>query len=513
MFDRKYRLEGEPLISVVTPYYNAHEYFENLYPCVMNQTFPWFEWLIVNDGSTHADAIAQLNSLEARDSRIRVINKVNGGSSSARNKGIHESKTEIVITLDADELIESTYFEVLYWALYYNPECSWAYTDSVGFQAQEYTWDPPFDTKRLKQYNFLTESAAIRREHLLEVGGYDEIEKYYYEDWKLWLKLLSKSRRPIHVRGFEFWYRRTESGALNKIDTDKEMKRKADLLASESAKMVDESVEAKNFEGQWKIEDGVKPIKTDFCRPYLQEKKKAQVLLLIPQMDARDKFPYELVKTIDKKLYDVSVIATKPSDCEWNQKFREEAQDIFTLPDFLDPENYTKFLSYIIESRKIDVCVISNCEWGYYLIPWLRKEYPMLAMLDCICEGKSQPRLSAAMSELLDKTYRYENSGERIRNFQRMIDECMSEGKKQHRIEKSKVLQQVSSLTEELYAVYTILDAKEIKENSIRKESGYEKSWKWDKEAFTFYKEKVCMSLKKYGIKDTCMRIVRKLKG
>ena len=38
-----------PLITVVTPFYNAGRYFEQTFHSVMNQTFPWFEWIIVDD--------------------------------------------------------------------------------------------------------------------------------------------------------------------------------------------------------------------------------------------------------------------------------------------------------------------------------------------------------------------------------------------------------------------------------------------------------------------------------
>ena len=120
-----------PLLSVVTPYYNAKRYFQFLYPCVLNQTFPWFEWIIVDDGSKEKGELEFLDKVETSDPRIKVVHKPNGGISSARNKGIQNSTTDIIITLDADELIEPTYFELLYWALYFNTDTAWAYTDSV----------------------------------------------------------------------------------------------------------------------------------------------------------------------------------------------------------------------------------------------------------------------------------------------------------------------------------------------------------------------------------------------
>ena len=55
--------EGMPLVSIITPYYNAGKYFEQTFNCVMNQTFPWFEWIIVDDGSTKQEDIEILRKL------------------------------------------------------------------------------------------------------------------------------------------------------------------------------------------------------------------------------------------------------------------------------------------------------------------------------------------------------------------------------------------------------------------------------------------------------------------
>ena len=47
----------DALVSVITPFYNAGKYFEQTFNSVMNQTFPWFEWIIVNDGRTREEDV------------------------------------------------------------------------------------------------------------------------------------------------------------------------------------------------------------------------------------------------------------------------------------------------------------------------------------------------------------------------------------------------------------------------------------------------------------------------
>lgn len=413
VFIREIIKNEKPLVSVITPYYNAGRFFKELYPCVLNQTFPWFEWIIVDDGSTKQEDLELLSYVENLDSRIQVVHKENGGISSARNYGIHRSNTDIIITLDADELIEPTYFEVLYWALYYNPEASWAYTDSVGFQNQEYVWQYPFDAEKLKTYNFLVESAAIRKAALLEVGCYDEVEKHYFEDWRVWLKLLSKSKFPVHISSLEFWYRRTDGGVLNKINTDDTIKKRADKLISEVAETADGSVKAKTFEGYMQKDSFFLPRRSSFTKSYFTCKEKIQILFIIPWMTAggADQFNLDFIRLLDKNKYEIIVVSTVPSDNIWKQKFRKYISQIYSLPEFLDVENYAEFISYIIETRKIDICMISNSYYGYYLLPWLKINYPEVAMIDYVhmeemyWRDGGYARTSMAMADILEKTY------------------------------------------------------------------------------------------------------------
>lgn len=419
----------KPLVSVITPYYNAQKYFAKLYPCVLNQTFPWFEWIIVDDGSNATGEDVFLKKIEESDPRIKVVHKTNGGISSARNRGIRESDTDIVITLDADELIEPTYFELLYWTLYYNPKASWAYTDSVGFQNQEYVWQFPFNAEKLKTYNFLVESAAIRKKDLIEVGGYDEVEKHYFEDWRLWLKMLSKGKMPVHVSSLEFWYRRTDTGVLNKVTADDKTRKMADELISEVAATADDSVTAKVFNGLIKRDEWSIPNRSDFNKRYRDKNDKIEVLFIIPWMvtGGADQFNLDFVRLLNKEKYNITIITTEKSENPWKQRFREYTPSIYSLPDFLDVNDYAEFISYIIQTRQIDVCLVSNSYYGYYILPWLKLQYPKLAIIDYVhmeemyWRNGGYARTSMAMSDIIEKTYVCNNSTQRafVTHFKR----------------------------------------------------------------------------------------------
>lgn len=102
---------SEPLVSIITPLYNAVGLFEDTYASVIAQTFADFEWIIVDDGSTDGSYDLALK-LSKDESRVRVLRmSVNGGSAKARNKGLEEAKGKYVTFLDADDLLDPEYLE------------------------------------------------------------------------------------------------------------------------------------------------------------------------------------------------------------------------------------------------------------------------------------------------------------------------------------------------------------------------------------------------------------------
>lgn len=100
------------MISVVVPVYNVEKYLDNTITHIINQTYKNLEILLVDDGSTDSSGPICDKYAEA-DSRIRVIHKKNGGSSSARNVGIREATGDYIGFLDADDWADETMYETL----------------------------------------------------------------------------------------------------------------------------------------------------------------------------------------------------------------------------------------------------------------------------------------------------------------------------------------------------------------------------------------------------------------
>lgn len=95
--------DARPEISVVIPVYNAAGTIAATIGSVLAQTFPRFEIVAVDDGSSDA-SLDILLGIAAQDARLRVISQRNGGVSSARNLGAGMAASPLVAFLDADDL-------------------------------------------------------------------------------------------------------------------------------------------------------------------------------------------------------------------------------------------------------------------------------------------------------------------------------------------------------------------------------------------------------------------------
>ncbi len=92
-----------PKVSVVVPAYNVRNYIGDALLSLEHQSLKEFEVLIIDDGSTDDTANVVQPYLE-RDSRFRLLQKPNGGLSSARNYGICHARAEYIALLDGDDI-------------------------------------------------------------------------------------------------------------------------------------------------------------------------------------------------------------------------------------------------------------------------------------------------------------------------------------------------------------------------------------------------------------------------
>lgn len=98
------------LISIVVPVYKVKEYITDCISSILQQSYPYFELILVDDGSP--DNCGEIcDQFALQDKRIYVIHKQNGGLSDARNAGINVAKGEYITFVDSDDFLHQDYLK------------------------------------------------------------------------------------------------------------------------------------------------------------------------------------------------------------------------------------------------------------------------------------------------------------------------------------------------------------------------------------------------------------------
>ncbi len=100
------------VISVIVPVYNVEKYLDRCVESLLHQTYEKLEIILVDDGSTDNSGV-MCDEYAARDGRIKVIHKENGGLSDARNAGMEIATGEYIGFVDSDDWAETDMYERL----------------------------------------------------------------------------------------------------------------------------------------------------------------------------------------------------------------------------------------------------------------------------------------------------------------------------------------------------------------------------------------------------------------
>jgi glycosyltransferase involved in cell wall biosynthesis len=109
-------------VSVIIPCYNHAHFLRDAIESILKQTYPHYEIIVIDDGSTD-----DTSRLAESYSRVRLVRQANQGLSTARNRGIRESRGEYLVFLDADDRLLPTALEIGVRELTLRPECAFVY--------------------------------------------------------------------------------------------------------------------------------------------------------------------------------------------------------------------------------------------------------------------------------------------------------------------------------------------------------------------------------------------------
>lgn len=199
------RTPDGPVVSVIVPSYNYGHLIGATFESLQAQTFPNWECIVIDDGSTDDTAEVVARFMKT-DSRIKFFRQSNRRQAAARNNGFTQMSGKYVQFLDADDLLESKKFERQVEYLEEHPNVEIIYGDTRYFETDRpgellYTmygenipWQPRLSgggsdmLLSLVRRNTVIVNAPLTRRSLVErVGRFDE-ELPPLEDWEFWIR-------------------------------------------------------------------------------------------------------------------------------------------------------------------------------------------------------------------------------------------------------------------------------------------------------------------------------------
>ena len=199
-------VEVKSMVSIIIPAYNCASYLTETVNSVQQQTYPHFEIIIVNDGSTDA-TLSVAQQLAQNDARIKVLSQSNSKQGKTRNKGVAAASGKYIAFLDGDDIWLPNKIELQIAAL---EEQGVDLVFSDGFiclnndlNLREHTFQITqkiFDRNDLelfyRQNQVPTSTVLCTKAAFDKAGGFDEeLEVQNCEDYLLWVRMLDKGCR------------------------------------------------------------------------------------------------------------------------------------------------------------------------------------------------------------------------------------------------------------------------------------------------------------------------------
>lgn len=200
------------LVSVVTPTYDTEpRYLRELFRSLLNQDYPNWEWIVVDDGSSRADTIHVLHEIAREDSRIHLILQPrNSGISAATNAALTVARGDYLAFVDHDDLLARNALSLVWRAWQADPGTRIFYTDecklSVEGNIVHVALKPDYSPTLLESTMYVNHLGVYERTLVEEIGGcrspFDGTQ-----DYDMVLRAFAATDRIKHVQGIAYLWR------------------------------------------------------------------------------------------------------------------------------------------------------------------------------------------------------------------------------------------------------------------------------------------------------------------
>lgn len=214
------------LISVIVPVYNVEKYLDRCVQSIVDQTYRNLEIILVDDGSPD-NCGAMCDAWAAKDSRIKVIHKENGGLSDARNAGMAAATGTLMGFVDSDDWVDADYIAGMYHALCETgsdiaacdvctiPEGDESFPDGGSGECTVCTPEQAIGSiLQGKQFRAVAWNKLYKRELLRQerfpIGKYHEDEFFTY-------RILAKAKKLVYVDRPLYFYLQRQGSIMHTI--------------------------------------------------------------------------------------------------------------------------------------------------------------------------------------------------------------------------------------------------------------------------------------------------------
>ena len=202
-----------PTLTVVVPCFESGALLQETVRSIWASSRPPDEVIIVDDGSRGAATAEALTALvrtaDGTGLPLRVLRQKNRGLAGARNSGITAASGTYIAFLDGDDLIDPSFYQLALSLLRREPELGGVSTWMDYFGEGSGCWNPVQpELPLLLCVNQVTGCALVTRTALLRtLGGFDERQRYNFEDWELGIRYLAQGHPIVNIPRYLLRYR------------------------------------------------------------------------------------------------------------------------------------------------------------------------------------------------------------------------------------------------------------------------------------------------------------------
>jgi glycosyltransferase involved in cell wall biosynthesis len=211
-----------PLITIVTPSFNQAQFLEKTIRSVLDQDYPYVEYIVIDGGSTDGS----VDIIKKYEKNIAYwVSEPDTGQSNAINKGFAKATGVIFAWINSDDLISPSAVTLAVHHLLSNPAIGAVYGDRLHIDAKDNVVGirrlPSHDSAMFRRnFTLPQETVFFRREIFEHVGGLDE-RLHFAMDFDLWCKM-NRVTHMRHIPAFMGYFREHDTAKSVVVNRSKE---------------------------------------------------------------------------------------------------------------------------------------------------------------------------------------------------------------------------------------------------------------------------------------------------